>query len=572
MRHSGPSRWLIGIGAVLAVVAGACSSSKSTSSSATGGGPTTTAAAGKLNPDGTITYSLDQEATNFNVLTSDGNNFDLQQMVDRVWPTVFIPQPDATVALDKDLMVSVTQTNTSPQTIVYVINPNAVWSDGTPISADDFIYNYQAQSGLPQYKDIDGKPYSPAGTTGYSQIQSITGSPDGKTVTVVFKTPFPDWKSLFGPLAPAHVMRKIGFNTGLLATKVSPTTMISGGPFMLQSYAQGKDFIEARNPKYWGRPANLATVDYRFITDSSQIEPALANNEINASYPQPQLDLVNQLKSVPNLKQDERPGLGFEHLDFNQANPFLADVNLRKAIAMSIDRAGLIARTAGQFSPGLKPDENRFYVPSQPEYKDTSGGAYDKADVAGAKTLLTSHGYTLSGTTLTKAGKPVTLRITSTQGNALRQSEEQVVVNDLAQIGIKVNEVDTTHLGKTLASGDFDMIIFEWVETPFASGNDATYQTQSADGSIGGSNYDKYSDPKVDALIAKADNALDPAQQASYYNQADALIWQDMATLPLFQKPTLLVYQNKYVNLVNNITSYGPPYNQDAWGVSAAGA
>ena len=172
----------------------------------------------------------------------------------------------------------------------------------------------------------------------------------------------------------------------------------------------------------------------------------------------------------------------------------------------------------------------------------------------------------------TKAGKVVTLRIASTQGNKLRNSEEAYVVNALAPLGITVTEKDTTGLGKTLSSQDFDMIIFAWIDTPYPSGNDPIFQTQVKDktGTVtaGGQNYDAYSDPAVDALIRQADVELDHNKQAELYNQVDALLWKDMATLPLFQKPTLLVYQTKYKNMVNNITQVGPSFNMDQWALT----
>lgn len=536
----------------------------------------TPAASPSINTNGQIVYSLDQEPTNYNVLTSNGNEFDGLQIMDRLWPSPFHADPKANVFMDTTLMDSVTLTSTSPQTVVYKINPKAKWQDGVPINADDFIYNWQAQSGLPQYTDVGGKAYDAASNTGYSQISAITASPDKFTVTTTYSTPFADWRSLFWNLAPAHIMKTVGWNTGLLAASVSASNIISGGPFEFASYTPGKDFLIKRNPNYWGAPANLAQVDYRFIIDSSQVEPALANNEINASYPQPQLDLVNQLKSVQGVTLDEKPGLQYEHLDFNQTNKWLADVNVRKAIAMSIDRTSLISKTVGQFASGITPDNNHIYVPGQPQYKDNSSGVtgtsaptpgpYDTPNVAAAKTLLTSNGYTLSSATppvLSKGGVDVTMNITSTQGNALRNSEEQFVINALSAIGIKVTEKDTTGLGKTLAGGTYDMIIFAWVDTPFASGNDSIFQTK------GGQNYNSYSNPAVDALVAQADVALDPAKQADLYNQVDALLWKDMVTLPLFQKPTLLVYQNKYINLQNNITSEGPVFNEEQWALKS---
>jgi len=268
---------------VLALVASACASKKAAAPGSTG----------TVDTNGGIVYSLDQEPTNFNVLTSDGNEFDMQAIIGRMWPTVFNVDANAKPFLDTTLMDSVTLTSTSPQVVVYQINHKAVWQDGVPFNADDFVYNWQAQSGLPQYTDVGGVAFDAASNAGYRQIKAITFSPDKFTVTTTYSTPFADWRSLFSPMVPAHIMSKIGWDKGLLAANVNKDTMISAGPLMFSSYTAGKDFILKRNPTYWGTPSNLATVDFRFITDSSQVEPALANNEINASYPQPQLDLVN---------------------------------------------------------------------------------------------------------------------------------------------------------------------------------------------------------------------------------------------------------------------------------------
>jgi peptide/nickel transport system substrate-binding protein len=533
-------------------------------------------AAAAFDTNAGIVYSLDEEPTNFNFLTSDGNGVAMLQIVDRVWPSVFHTDPGANVSIDRELMDSVTLVSSNPQTVVYNVNHRAIWQDGVPFNADDFIYNWQAQSGFPQYTDVGGVPFDAASTVGYSQIASITASPDKFTVTTTYSTPFADWKSLFSPVAPAHIMQRVGWNKGLLPAAVGAGTFISAGPFLFASYTAGKDVVLNRNPQYWGTPSNLATVDFRFINDSAQVALGLASNEIHASYPQPELDLVRQLRQVPNLKFDERPGLTYEHLDFNEANPFLADVNLRRAIALSIDRRDLIAQTVGQFATGIAPDNNHFFAPGQPEYRDNSGGwttatasasgPYDHADVEGAKRLLAGSGYILSRGVLTKAGRPVTLRITSTLGNTLRNAEEAYVIAQLAKIGINVTEQDTAGLRTTLTWHDFDLIIFAWSDTPFPSGSDPIFQTKTR--STGAQNYDSYANRTVDALIGLAGLELDRAKQISLYNRADAILWKDMVTLPLFQKPTLLVYQSRYRNMVNNITTEGPVSGMEQWGLS----
>src|SRR4029077_1392289 len=96
-----------------------------------------------------------------------------------------------------------------PQTVVYQIDPRAVWSDGVPINAGDFAYAWDSQKG--GGTDLDGSPNSVATTLGYRDIASLTGSNQGRTVTVVFRTPFADWPSLFDDLLPAHIADQVGW-------------------------------------------------------------------------------------------------------------------------------------------------------------------------------------------------------------------------------------------------------------------------------------------------------------------------------------------------------------------------
>ena len=88
-----------------------------------------------------------------------------------------------------------------------------MWSDGVPITAADFIYAWQQQDG----GDADAAYPSgdQASILGYSDIASMKASNQGRTVTVVFSTPFADWQMLFTDLLPAHVMEKVGWDPGV---------------------------------------------------------------------------------------------------------------------------------------------------------------------------------------------------------------------------------------------------------------------------------------------------------------------------------------------------------------------
>ena len=208
--------------AFAAMAAGALSVSVVAVSPATSGASTKASSSG-----GTATMALDETLAGFNINTSAASEFVLQEIMNMVWPQAFIVNAKLQPILNNQLLQSAVQTSENPQTVVYKLNPKAVWSDGTPITADDFIYNWQAQSGNPAYTDVGGKPYDTASSTGYNQIQSVVGSdpsggaacapgstadrnvglcPNGRTITVTFKPAFTDWRALYTEHRPgAHL-------------------------------------------------------------------------------------------------------------------------------------------------------------------------------------------------------------------------------------------------------------------------------------------------------------------------------------------------------------------------------
>src|SRR5579862_2097241 len=362
MRSSSPGRRSIRLVPTAAVAAAvlilsACGGGGSSNSSgaASGGGTTTSA----VKSGGSLTFALDEDIAGFNVLNASQAEFVTAEILDQVWPSVFIVQPSLKPVLDTDIVTSAKLTKKSPQTVVYTINPKAKWSDGTPINADDFIYNWQSQSGSPKFKDVGGKPYEAASTSGYNQIKSVTGSNGGKTVTVVFSKPYGDWKALFAPMIPAHISSKVGFNDGW--STFGPAEKVSAGPFMIKSYAKGSNLVEVPNPKYWGTDkAHLSKLVFRFILDDSQQAPAVQNNEVNMVNPAlPGLDFYDSVNNISGFKVSVEPGLEFQHMDFNEANPYLAKVSIRHAIAWGTDRAQIAGRTGGEISHGLGALNNR---------------------------------------------------------------------------------------------------------------------------------------------------------------------------------------------------------------------
>jgi peptide/nickel transport system substrate-binding protein len=488
--------------------------------------------------------------------------------MDRVWPQVFLFDSQGIPHLDTKFVQTAELVRLSPQTVVYQIDDRATWSDGVPITADDFVYNWQAQSGDPLYTDVGGQPFDAVSAAGYSQIESVTGSNRGKTVTVVFKTPYGDWESLFNNLIPAHIARTVGWNTGFDA--FGPA-IVSGGPFLVQSDTRGQQIVLARNPRYWGPPAHLDTIVLKSVPDQAQDAAALQSGAVNVVYPaSPQIGVVQEVRQIGTVASSSAIGFSFERLDFNQRNAFLKLLPVRQAIAKAIDRPQLIAAGPAQINQATKTDNDHLYVNSQQGYSD-NGAGYEQGDTAGARKLLTGAGLTPGADGYFQlAGAPLQLRISTTSDDPARVAAEGLITDQLARAGIKVdvaNAPTATLLDQVLPSGNFDLALYSSVSSAFPSENAAPYLS-----SAGAGNFDAYSNPKVDTLFDQANAELNAGKAGAIYNEIDQQLWADMVSLPLYPDPTFLAHLRGYVNIADNPSASGPFWNAEQWGLLAPAA
>lgn len=539
---------------------------------------------------GTATMALDENLAGFNINTTASAEFVLQEIMNMVWPQVFIVNNKLKPVLNTQLMESATETNTNPQTIVYKLNPRAVWQDGTPITADDFIYNWQAQSGNTAYTDVGGKPYDTATTTGYNQIQSVVGSdpsggaacdpgttadrnvgmcPNGLTITMTFKPSYTDWRGLFTNVVPAHISRTVGWNTGF----TGPQQTISGSWFEIQSYNENQSLVLVRNPKYWGKPAKLDKLVFQFFGDSTQLVPALQNKEVNIVNPSTvSLSIVQTANQVSGVKTASLPGLEFEHFDFNQADPYLAKAQVRQAIAHGVNRSTIIARTVGEISKAVKPLGSRVLMPSQPGYKGTQY-AFDPSM---SNNLFKELGFKKGSDGYwqpnygPQKGKNLTFTIQSTSGNPIRAQTEELFQSQMKTIGVKINIQNydaNTLFGTNLPGGQFQITEFAWITPPFVSENQSIYCSYTKPETCA-QNYNHAANSHVDSLLKNGSSAPSQSSENHQFNEADAILWQNMVTLPLYQKPLFWAWSANLKGVLPNTSNLGVTWNANNWSIS----
>jgi len=524
---------------------------------------TAAAATTTLPPAANVTYDADAVASygvgpqpanwNIHALTASAAYPTLAQILAQVWPSAFQAAPNGAAVLNSSLLSSAQQVSSSPQTLLYQINPRAVWSDGAPITYRDFQYNWRAQSGRSQFRDAGGQHFTPLDDAGYIDIASVSGTPaDPYSVTVVFSKPYADWRSLFAYLMPAQVAEAVGFDHGF----TDPVTdLVSGGPFVVSELQAGYSLELVRNARYWGNPANLSSVTYYFMGSTAEALDAVTAGELQvAALEVPPSDL-QQLQAANGFSVQPVASATYEDLDFNEAaGPFRSAV-LREAVMMSVDRGGMATSALGPYGLGAKPVENRLLLPGAPGYS-ANGTNFDQPAPSSALRLLAAAGYTVTGGHLeAPGGQRVEATLVFSGSDPVASELAGQVASGCAAIGLKVT-VRGTLRGLGAAAGlppGWEMAI-EAREVPqFPSVIASRYA------SGGAANLDSYSDRAMDSLLTELGSAA-PGQLSSLYDQVDALAWKDFVDLPLVAVPIVFAVERGLLNL-----EPGPYYANLAW-------
>ena len=493
----------------------------------------------KVQQGGRIVWPSSQVPANFNYGQLDGTVLDGAMMLNAVMPILYLFDASATPRHNPDYLVGEPVLTTTPkQVVTYRLNPKAIWYDGTPIAAPDFIAQWKAQSGA-------NTAFQTSSNTGYEQIESVVQGADKFEVVVTFKTPFADWKSLFWPLYPASTTSdpKV-FNAGWKGKFLT-----SGGPFKFQNYdATAKNFTFVPNEKWWGNKPKLDAIVFRVIDDDAQ-PTALANGEIDLMEIGPSVDYYNKAKVIPGVDIRVAGGPNFRHITMNGESSVLKDVKVRQALAMGIDRTAIARSQLGPLPVNPVSLGNHIFMQNQAGYQDNSGVvAYDPEK---ARKLLDEAGWVVQGDKRVKDGKTLAVKLVIPTGVATSKSESAVIQNLLAQINVLV-EVNTVPLSdffdKYITTGQFDFTVFSWMGTPFPiSSGKSIYQKPT--GTNIRQNYARTGSDEIDRLYREAAEELDPAKAMEKANEIDKLIWAEVHSITSYQRPDIWAAKKGLANM-----------------------
>jgi peptide/nickel transport system substrate-binding protein len=426
---------------------------------------------------------------------------------------------------------------TSAMTITYDINPDAVWSDGTPITVADFACTWTATLNTP----------GSLSTVGYDQITSVEAGSSDQQVVVQFATVYAPYKNLFNPLIPAHVV------TDPTCMDVSGDFLdgygVSGRAWQMESWSLDQAILTP-NPAYWGDDKPVATRLVQVPRTEDGGIAALGAGEVDFIFPQAFAGITDAL-AADNIKFVPGYGTNYEGLYFQQGEvrngPF-ADDDFRAAFSMSIDRDLILANIYDPIFPGAPLLQCGLWVPTVGPWCDNTQFV-DSYDPEAAAALLEGAGWVKDGSGMwAKDGVVPEIKWMINTPNPRREATQALMIPELAAAGFNVvadNGDAAAVFQQRLPAGDYDlgMYINTASPDPSVTGIMSCDAVPSEENGNQGQNSVFWCNEDASAIMAESDTTIDETARADLIHQIGQALVDDHVMLPLFQFPNVAAWR-----------------------------
>jgi peptide/nickel transport system substrate-binding protein/oligopeptide transport system substrate-binding protein len=423
------------------------------------------------------------------------------------------------------------ETSEDGLTWTFHLRKDLKWSDGSPLTAKDFVYSWK--------RVADPNTASPYGETvlgmvkGYAEAAS--GNPDALAVSAPDDTTFVvelahpcgyfDKLAAFATLSPVN-QATIEKNGDAWATK--PDSYICNGPFYISEWVPSSHITFKKNPYYWNSSAiKLDSIKLLLIEDA------------NASYSAYQTGEAMMVKDVPTAEipslqgRDDffiEPTLGTYYISLNTSLKQFSDPRVRKALSLAIDRKYVSETlTLGVYSPatnfvgtGIVDADGKFFEENANGGKPYIDIDNYEANLEEAKRLLAEAGY--------PNGEGFPTIVYSTNDMSYHKVFAQYFQEAWKKLGInvKVDIVEWASFTPLRRAGDYEASRNGWL----LDYNDASNILELFV-STNGNNDGKYNNPKYDELMQKAAVEADAKLRSEYMHQAEDLLMEDAACIPV---------------------------------------
>jgi peptide/nickel transport system substrate-binding protein len=420
------------------------------------------------------------------------------------------------------------------------LKPDLKWADGHSLTTRDLAFTWKVGRD-PSSGFSNNNPWTRA-----SAIDVV----DDQTAVLHFDTVsvyFDRWDEIL----PEHIEGSVYSNVSGPGDYIKQTTYnrspltpgLYNGPYMITGYQSGAQIVLEPNPYWSGPKPGFKHIVIKLIDNTAALQANLLSGDVDMVNGEGVGLTIDQVIALQKQHPDQfsyifKPSLNYEHIDLQKNNAILADLRVRKALLMAIDRETMVQK----LFQGKQPVATTWVNPLEANYsKDVPTYPYDPRK---AKALLAEAGWTpgADGICRNAAGNVLSIELSSTTGNRLRELQEQVLQSQwkaaCVQITIR-NEPARTLFGETLKRRAYPgMVMYGWSsavgETPRRTLGTSDIPTK--ENNYSGTNQLAFSDPQMDADIAKAETELSLIKQKEVWADMQRIYAEQLPALPLFYR------------------------------------
>ena len=475
---------------------------------------------------------------NFNTSAIEGNLLNCSQVMGTMLPSYIYFDQNAVIQIDKNYALDIKASRVGgKQTVTYLLNPKAKWSDGKTIGLADFVGMWNVQKKA-------GQGFNITSSAGYEKIESVKKGKTANEIVVTFSETYPDWQPLFSALKPASLTASPdAFNN---SWKAAP--LVTAGPFKFKALDKVTRTITVeRDKKWWGDKPVLDTIIFKALPQAAQID-ALLNGEIDYMDVGNDTNALKRARENSKVRVDVAKAPTHEHFTFGPVTAVTSDVAVRQAIMLSIDRQQIATAIQGIVDPKVKPNNNHVFLDGTSCNQDNTG-TLGKRDLTAAAKLLDGAGWAKGADGIrAKGGTRLSVKLIYPSGNDNRRDTVLLATAMAKEAGIELVPTlipTADYFGKYVLVSKFEMAIFAWVGTNFPIASSPNLYK------VGGAqNFGNIGNADIDATFAKANNILDLKKRCELANAADKEVYKLVHSITLFQR-------NNVVGVPKNVANFG---------------
>ncbi|PEH49854.1 ABC transporter family substrate-binding protein [Micrococcus luteus] len=536
--------------------------------------------------DGSIAYSVGaDDFLSYNGLQSNTYTTYNSAVVDRMFSSFWYFGTDGSIIPNKDFG-TYEKTSDDPLTVKYTISDDAKWSDGTPVTAGDFIVHWAANNDTVKAEGSETPLFD---SISFEQGKYIPEAPegeaDGKEFTVTYPEPYADWEILISTALPAHIVAQeagMSFEELVTAAKEKDVEALtpaaefwndgwdfspgelpdaslvpSMGPYKFKDggWQAGQSITLEANPEYWGTPPATKELVLRFADPKTHVQ-ALQNGDLDVIEPQATVDTLQQLEGLgDDVNVQTGDQLTWEHVDFNrgEGSVFADSPELREAFALCLPRQQIVDNLIKPIYADAQVMNAREVFPFQENYQEVVDAAYpeemDQPNIEKAKELVEKSGVSTP-----------TVRLGYQAGNQRRTETVALIKSSCDQAGFDVQDTNSPVFFKeVMPAGDYDAALYAWAGSGQKASGANIYQSDGAQ------NQQSYNNPEVDAAWDKLATSLDEDEQLEQVKTIEKLLWEDFQAIPLYAHPGLVGHKADVANVRDTAAQSGALWNVEQW-------